>query len=47
MATNAAHIATNLAAKTEVMVSNAVNKAADVTTNVIDEAKQKLGGAAH
>jgi hypothetical protein len=29
------------------MVSNAVKKAADVTTNVVDEAKQKLDGAAH
>jgi Na+-transporting NADH:ubiquinone oxidoreductase subunit NqrC len=47
MATNVARIATNVAAKTGVLASNAVKKVADVTTNVVDEAKQKLEEPSH
>jgi hypothetical protein len=38
-------IATNVAAKAKVAASNAINTLADVTTNVVDQARQKLNGS--
>lgn len=45
--TNAERLATNVAAKVAAAASNALNAAAAITTNTVDEARQKLESAPH
>jgi hypothetical protein len=47
LATNAERIATNVAAQVAAAASNAINEAASITTNTVDEARHELESAPH